>query len=119
MLHPFLEKTADPAIKSTGGKEVVHFKETFEAWVLPALNDNPKLLEGLTLWGGIIVLISVCTIIWSSRKGRANGLLKPLLGALIVGTLMMAPGFILPIILGFIDMGVNAIFSFLSDFTNS
>lgn len=110
MIRPSFEK---PPPGATGP---VNLQHSFEQWVLPVLGDNPKILEALNFWGMAVLIISVCSIIYSTRTGRSQGLLKPLMGAALLGTLLVAPGVLLPIVLGVFDAALNALLGFLSSF---
>ncbi|MDQ2738008.1 MAG: hypothetical protein M3Y35_05165 [Actinomycetota bacterium] len=65
-------------------------------------------LQLLKIVGAVLVVVAIVGWIWKKRRG-GGGDNKGLVWTLLVGALFAAPDFIIPAILWFVDLIVNAV----------
>lgn len=104
--------TTAPTAPSPGPQPVsrVDFAGGFNDLLRPVLEANPRLFEIATLVGVVLVVIGIFLWAKSARRGKLGGAsLKPVGGSLILGTILVAPTLIIPILLGAVDILVNIV----------
>jgi len=86
---------------------------------LVAEGDFGKITKLLGVIGVVIVVFAVGKYLWSKGTGRGGGGggQNNIMGAVVVGALLAAPDFLLPIILQIFDVVANAVTSVFKNTT--
>ena len=68
-------------------------------------------LTTIASWAGVLIVVAaVVKWAWDRKKGMP-GRHGGLLWALVIGALLAAPGFVIPLVLGILDTAINVVFS--------
>lgn len=68
----------------------------------------------ITIFGLLLVLFAVGKWIWAKRKGGGGGASNGMIWSFVIGVILMAPEWLIPIFLGAVDFIANGIISVLS-----
>lgn len=88
--------------------DVVNFKDSWST-VWSALTSGwPGLTTAMSVIGVVLVVVAVISWAWARRKGgnMSQGSDK-IVGALIIGGLLSAPGLLIPLVLQILDWIIN------------
>lgn len=65
------------------------------------------LLDLLTTIGVLLVVSAIVSLLWSKRKGGGGGNMAGFAWTLVIGSVLAAPGFLIPILLNIADFIAN------------
>ena len=95
---------------------VTDFRGGFDNFWSTITDSMPGLETFMNIIGIILVLFAVISYLWQHRKGSNwGGGTNVMVGAAVFGAVMMAPGILLPLILGVVDWLVAFFYDLFSD----
>lgn len=104
--------TFSPILENARVANVTDFRGGFDNFWSTLTSSVPGLTTVMNIIGIILVVFAIISYLWQHRRGTNwSGGTQIITGSLVVGGALMAPGLILPLILGafdwIIEFGVN------------
>lgn len=97
----------------------VKLKESWTDFAAALPEQVNSLLNLLAIFGMLLIAWAFIKWAWDRRKGGGMGMGGGggggIVGALIVGIVLAAPGFVIPAVLGVFDLFINAVVSIWND----
>lgn len=87
----------------------VNLKGSWDSFWNAVEGQAGPILTLASIFGCVIVVAAIVKWAWDRRRGGGGGNSGAVWGALLVGCILAAPGVLIPIVLGFLDVVANAV----------